>query len=233
MSNEHQQRNTRYNLARQSGIVDPQDSFSVVEIDNEFWLNRDQRDNNLFKAIATKDGTAQYFDNWKSKGDFNPFTEDSLYKGFTRKTGTAFYGGLRGSGSKPEDKFVAEHLPITSGEWPDGTGKRGNFIDAAQSGVANSPVARYDFDAFKYKSPDNQEKDIDIRTGSISGVLTTITERTSAPDIGSSYNPDDTAPEFNEPSPVDPQQPPEEEQPPEENGPSPPSEDWLDDIENG
>ena len=79
MSNEHQQRNTRYNLARQSGIVDPQDSFSVVEIDNEFWLNRDQRDNNLFKAIATKDGTAQYFDKW-NEGSFNPFTEDSLYK---------------------------------------------------------------------------------------------------------------------------------------------------------
>ena len=124
---------------------------------------------------------------------------------------------------------MAEHLPVISGTWPDGTGKRGNFIDAAQSGVANSPVARYDFDTFKYKSPDNQEKDIDIRTGSISGVLTTISERTSAPDIGSSYNPDDAAPEFNEPSPVDPQQPPEEE-PPEENGPSPPSEDWLDEM---
>ena len=212
MSNTHEQRNTRYNTARLSGVVDPQDSFSVVVVDSGFYLNRKQRDDNLFVAKATKDGTESYFNKWEEENGFNPFPSGSLYGNRHRLTGTAFYGGLRGSGDKPEDKFVSDHLPVTSGNWPDGTGKRGNFIDAAQSGAYNSSVARYDFTAFTYRSPDNKTKEIDIQTGSISGV-STITERQSAPDMGSSYDPTVKGVGNGEPQPPEPEQPPEEEPP--------------------
>jgi len=213
MSNTHQQRNTRYNTARLSGVVDPQDSFSVVVVDSGFYLNRKQRDDNLFTAKATKDGTESYFDKWETDNNFNPFPSGSLYGNNYRLTGTAFYGGLSGSGDKPEDKFVAEHLPVTSGNWPDGTGKRGNFTDVAQSGASTSSVARYDFKAFTYRSPDNKIKEIDIQTGSISGV-STITKKQSAPDMGSSYDPKVRGVGSSEPQPPDPEDSPEEEDSP-------------------